>query len=439
MHQDYPLKREQIADGIYFGSIADSRFKTNLLTLNLTVPLARETVTENALLPLVLEKCWEEAPTNRQLSRQLARLYGASVGSGSMKLGNSQVLTLSYSAIDSAYALNGEDLLAEGARILTGLLFRPVLKDGLLEPENLALQVQYLIDSIEAEINEKRSYAVGQTIKRMFEGEPAGLPRLGFAEDARDITPASETAAYERVLREAQVEILHVGMGDPSAAREIFAAAFAGKERRPAGLVPLALGTAPGTPRQETEEKPVAQSKLCLGFRTGVDARSPRLPALRLMCAVLGGCTTSKLFLNVREKRSLCYYCASRIDRIRGIMLIDSGVDREKVEEAKEAILNELEAVRRGDFTGEELEFARLSLQNSFRSVGDSASGLDSFYLTQTLLGIPETPEDQGEQLAGVTREMVMEAARGVTLDTVYLLTGSASGAKGGKSTCENQ
>ena len=120
-------------------------------------------------------------------------------------------------------------------------------------------------------------------------------------------------------------------------------------------------------------------------------------------------------------------------------MLIDSGVDREKVEEAKEAILNELEAVRRGDFTGEELEFARLSLQNSFRSVGDSASGLDSFYLTQTLLGIPETPEDQGEQLAGVTREMVMEAARGVTLDTVYLLTGSASGAKGGKSTCEKQ
>ena len=110
MDRNYPLKREQLAEGVWFGSIADSRFKTNLVTVNLIVPLSRETVTENALIPIVLEKCWEEAPANREFAKQLNRLYGASVGSGVMKLGNSQALTLSFAAIDSRFALNGEDM-----------------------------------------------------------------------------------------------------------------------------------------------------------------------------------------------------------------------------------------------------------------------------------------------------------------------------------------
>ena len=438
LDRNYPLKREQLAEGVWFGSIADSRFKTNLVTVNLIVPLRRETVTENALIPIVLEKCWEEAPTNREFAKQLNRLYGASVGSGVMKLGNSQVLTLSFAAIDSRFALNGEDLLKEAARILLGMLFRPVKKDGLLEEENLSLQAQYLIDTIQADINEKRSYAINQTVKRMFEGEPSGLPRMGFVEDAKKITPASATAAYERLLKESRVEILHVGMGDPSTAKELFRQAFAARGRTPAPTSPLALGEAPQTPREYAEEKPVNQAKLCMGFRTGVDYQSPMLSAMRLMNAVLGGCTTSKLFVNVREKRSLCYYCASRMDRIRGILLIDSGVDREKAEETKTAILEELDAVRRGDFTGEELEFARLSLLNSYRSVGDSTYSLDSFYLTQTLLGVEETPEEQGEKLMAVTKEQVMEAANMVKLDTVYLLSGPESQTEG-EIPCENQ
>lgn len=438
MNEYYPLKREQIADGVWFGSIADSRFKTNLLTLNLVVPLSRETVTENALIPIVLEKCWEEAPTNREFARQLNKLYGASVNYGIMKMGNSQVLTLSFASIDSRYALAGENLMEEGARTLLGMLFQPVKKDGMLEPENLSLQVQYLIDSIKADINEKRSYAIGQTVKKMFEGQPGGLPRLGFVEDAEKITPASATAAYERILREARVEILHVGMGDPSSAKERFRKEFSSRNRQPVPTLPLTLTKAPDAPQEILEEKPVNQAKLCLGFQTGVDAHSPMLSAMRLMNAVLGGCTTSKLFVNVREKRSLCYYCSSRIDRTRGILLIDSGVDRDKAEETKAAILEELDAVRRGDFTDEELEFARLSLLNSYRSVGDSTYSLDSFYLTQTLLGIEETPEQQGEKLLAVTREQVMEAASMAKLHVVYLLAGPENQEKG-EVPCENQ
>lgn len=436
LNHAYPLKREQIADGTMFSSVADSRFKTNLLTVNLILPTARETVTENALLPLVLEKCWEEAPTNRAFSRQLNRLYGASVDCASARIGGASALSLSFSAIDSAYALAGENMLAEGARILLGLLFRPVLQNGLLEEENLALQKQYLADTILADINEKRSYALGQTLQRMFEGEPCGLPRYGFLEDIEKITPAAATAAWKRILDTARVEIFHVGMGDPSGAKALFSEAFRGKQRHPLPLALFSGHTPPASPREFREEKPVAQSKLCMGFAAGSGpATAADLSAMRLMTAVFGGTPTSRLFVNVREKRSLCYYCAARYDRFKGALIVDSGVEHDKAEETKAAILEELEAVRRGEFTGEELDFARLSLQNTYRSVGDSAYGLESFYLGQSLLGLEETPEDQGEQIAAVTREAVCEAANRLVLDTVYLLAGSGEG----ENTCENQ
>lgn len=424
MNASYPLRREKIADGVWFGSIADSRFKTNLLTLNLVLPLRRETVTGNALLPQVLEKGYRLFPTYREFSMRLNRLYGASVNTGCTKIGDNEVLTISISAIDDAYALAGEPLLRECAEILCGLLLDPVLKDGVLEPENLALQKQYLIDSIQAEINEKRSYALGRTLALMFENDPYGLRKLGYVEDAEKITPESATADYRRILDTARIEIFHVGRGDPAPAREVFAAAFSALRRRPEELAETAIAVAHGESKDVVEEKKVSQSKLCLGFKTGVGADHPQLSALRLMNGVLGGSPTSKLFLNVREKRSLCYYCASRTDRTKGILLIDCGVEREKVEEAKEAIFAELEAVRRGEITDEELNFARLSLQNSFRSIGETAYSMESFYLAQTLLGLEETPQDQCDKLDRVGREEAAEAAQLVKLDTVYLLAG---------------
>ncbi|MGI5895111.1 MAG: EF-P 5-aminopentanol modification-associated protein YfmF [Candidatus Merdivicinus sp.] len=435
MNSQYPLRREKIAEGVWFGSIADSRFKSNLLTVNLVLPLAKETVTENALIPLVLEKCWAEAPTNRQFSRCLNRLYGASVNSSTVKIGSAEVLTLSFSAIDRLYALHQEDLLKEGARILLGLLLQPVLRDGLLEPENLALQKQFLMDTIQADINEKRSYAIGQTVKRMFEGEVCGLPRNGFYEEVAKITPQIATNAWKRILDQSRIEILHVGMGDPSAAKQLFADAFASLVRHPLDMPALPSRKAPDIPREITEMKPVAQAKLCMGFQTGVNAYSSDLSAMRLMTALLGGTPTSRLFVHVREEQSLCYYCAARSDRFLGTLLVDSGIERENASKVQEAVLKEIEAIRRGDFTDEEVEFARLSLQNTYQSVGDSVHGLDAFYLTQTLLGISETPEEQGQHLEAVTREQICEAAQKLQLDTVYLLEGPGKG----EVSCEKQ
>lgn len=415
--------REPIGDHVYFGSVRDERYKTNLLAVNLILPLRKETMTENALVPLILEKGYEDYPTFQSFSKKLNLMYGASAGSSISKIGDKAVLTLMISVIDDSYALNGEALLQESAHVLMGMLLRPAMTDGLFDEKTFELQRQYLIDTIEAEINDKRRYAMMKTVSLMFEGEAFGEDRFGTVEGAKSITAKEAAAAYFRMIDEASIEILHVGMGDPACAKEVCRNAFAALTRHPAALPETEIQMGEGEVQNVTERFNVTQSKLCFGFKTDIRPDSELLNPMRMAVAILGGTPTSKLFLNVREKKSLCYYCAARFDRTKGIMMIDSGVEHDKIDEAKIAILEQLQAVCDGDFTDTDMEFASLSLQNSFRSVGESAYSLALYYLTQTVLGLQGTPEEQSEAILRVQKNEIIEAAKHIRLHTVYLLT----------------
>lgn len=355
---------------------------------------------------------------------KLNRLYGASVNTGCTKLGDNEVLTLSISTVDDAYALAGEALLRESAEILCGLLLDPVLRDGVLEPENLALQKQYLTDSIQAEINEKRSYAMGRALSIMFENEPYGLRKLGYVEDMDGITPESATAAYGSILETARIEILHVGAGNPAVAREVFAAAFQRVRRRPGELARTVVAKAGGSPKNVVEEKKVSQSKLCLGFKTGVGPDHPQLSAFRLMNSVLGGSPSSKLFLNVREKLSLCYYASSTYVRSKGILTVSSGIETADYDRAEAEILRQLDEIRQGLWEDWELTAARESLLSALQALGDSQGALENYYLGQSATGRRETPEEMAALLRQVTPERIRAAAQSVQLDTIYFLKG---------------
>ncbi len=430
----YPHTFSAIGDQVSFGSIPMERFQSSLLAVSLIVPLSRETVTENALVSLMLGKSTKDYPTYRLFSRKLNLLYGAIAGSSIQKLGDEQSITLAAATIDSSLTLRGEDLLMESGKLLLSMLFHPLIENGAFAEETFRIQKKYLADSIRAEINEKRRYAINRTLRLMLGDEPAGLPMYGFLEDLDKITPRSAAAAYERILRTARVEILHVGSGDAETVKPLFTEAFAGEfvENRVPCTRPEPRRICAGAQvKNERDDFQVVQSKLCIGYRADITPDSPMLNPFRMMVAILGGTPTSKLFLNVREKKSLCYYCGANLDRTKGVMLIDSGVCPDNVEEAKAAIFAEVEAMKRGEFTDEDMRFALLSLQNTFRSVEESPFSVESYYRAQKIFGIRETPEEQCEKLARVTREEIVAAANMLQLDTVYLLNGTGEGGAG--------
>ena len=253
----------------------------------------------------------------------------------------------------------------------------------------------------------------------------------GFLEDLEKLTPESVAKAYERILKTCRVEIIHVGTGDSETVRPLFEKAFGGQfiaGRTPCDRPQPRKISAGATVKTAQDDFEVVQSKLCIGYRADIQPDSPMLNPMRMMTAILGGTPTSKLFLNVREKQSLCYYCGANLDRTKGVILIDSGVRPDNVEKAKAAIFAEVEAMKQGNFTDEDMRFALLSLQNTFRSVEESPFSVESYYRAQKVFGIQETPEDQCVKLAAVTREDIVRAANMMELDTVYLLNGTAQG-----------
>ena len=427
----FPYTYTALGDGVSFGTIPMEKFQSSLVAVSLIIPLSRETVTENALISLMLGRSTADFPTYRLFSRELNRLYGAVAGGSLQKLGDEESLTFAASAIDSGLALRGEDLLLESAKLALSMVLHPLIENGAFAEETFRLQKKYLADSIRAEINEKRRYAVNRTLRLMLGDEPAGLPLYGFLEDLEKITPQSAAKEYERILRECRVEIVHVGTGDAARIRPLFAEAFGGEfaaGRAPCVRPPFRSIPVSGSVKEETDDFAVVQSKLCIGYRVNLNPGGEALPAMRMMVAILGGTATSKLFLNVREKKGLCYYCGANLDRTKGIVLIDSGVKPENAEAAKEAVFAEVEAMRRGDFTDEDMRFALLSLQNTFRSVEDGLFTIESYYRAQKIFGIEETPEDQCRKLAAVTKEQIVAAARMLHLDTIYLLNGTGEG-----------
>ncbi|MCL2014045.1 MAG: insulinase family protein [Oscillospiraceae bacterium] len=419
------MNRQKIGDEIYFTAIVDKKFKTNRISVNFIVQLNADNVAARAMLPFILRRSTSEISDFTELSKNLSTLYGAILDGDIRKIGDSQIINLSVSGLDNTFALEGENITGELAHILVTAVIRP---DGKFNAgsdiDAFKTEQRNLIDLIEGEINDKRSYAINRLIEIMCENEPYGISKYGKAEQAGALTPEQVNDAYLKLLESAGIEIIYVGCSGADIALEKFKEAFSGVKRRSVPKTSVTVIKEAANEKSETEQKGVVQAKMAMGFRTGIGAADKQSAPARLMTSIYGGTPFSLLFLNVRERLSLCYYCAARFDRAKGILTVDCGVEEDNIQKAKDEILAQLKALQGGEFSDDELKHAAMSAVNSLKTVGDSPAGLELWYLGQICYGLDSTPEEEAKVLSAVTREEVLSAAASVSLDTVYVLKG---------------
>ena len=401
----------------------DARFKTMKLAVNFILPLREETVASYGILPGVITRATREYPTYQALNRRLSELYGATLSAGARKLGDTQCLVFSAGGIANRYAYDGDDMLRELSGVLLSALFDPLREeDGQFPTEHFRQEQRQLLEMKDAEFNDKIAYAHRRCEELLFAGQSAALDRYGSREQIAGLERETLPDAWRRMLSQARVEIFLLGDCDP--AQEELTARFSGVGN-PLPLEPVAFA-APREVRRVVDEQPVTQSKLGLGFR--LDAPPEDHLLYRLMSAVLGGVPSSKLFQNVREKMGLCYYCSSSFSPGSRALYIESGVETGNLSRAEEEILRQVEDLRSGKLTEEELDSAKLALCNSCRSVGDSLGAVQNWYLGRLYVGTRESMEDACRQLMRYTKEQVIEAADRLRLGVSYSLRGKEAG-----------
>ena len=415
------IQRIRLGDGVWFSDVRDSRFKTMKISANIIVPLSAGTASANALICGILSRSCKAYPDFTALSKKLSALYGAELNASVRKAGDNQVLTLSASGLDDRYTLDGESVARELSLLLCGVIFEPNLCDGAFVAEETEQERRQLLDLIDSEFNDKRIYANAQLVTNMCADEIFGMKRYGTAEKINEATPQSLYQAWQKLLKSAVFEIMYIGDSAPDKAVAVFREAFSRIDRAPVTTRTEVIRTA-GEPKHITEEMNVAQSKLVMGFRSGTALPDKEVTATALMCAILGGTANSKLFCNVREKQSLCYYCGSRYDKIKGIVFIDSGVEGENIEKLEAGVLHEIEDMKNGAITDFEIEATKMAVVNAYQTSNDTVGGIEGWYAAQLFDGELKSIEEMTALINAVTREEIVAAAKRLTLDTVYVL-----------------
>ncbi|MBS6366457.1 MAG: insulinase family protein [Clostridiales bacterium] len=418
------MEMRKILPGVRLHAVQTDQFKTACLSVSLLRPLCPEEASCNALLPSVLLRGTREYRDMAEISKFLDLCYGAGVGSLIRKKGEVQTLGFYADFLQDALAPDGTPVLRRMIAFLGQLLLHPVLEQGAFRREFVEGERLNLVNTIASRINDKRTYASKRLLETMFAHEAYGTDRLGDVERVEQITPQSLYEHYQKVLATSQIELFYMGQATADTVAELLREALQTLPRQNLVQAETVLHPAPAAVRTLEEQMDITQGKLCLGLRTPITLQDARYPALLLLNAVFGGGVSSKLFRNVREKRSICYYASSSVDAHKGVMMISSGIDPGDYETARDAILAELHACQAGQITEEELEMTRRYVLSSLRAGMDSPGRLDDYSLGQIVAHQDGTMEQLMDQVRQTTLEQVVAAAKTLQLDTIYFLKG---------------
>ena len=417
------LKTLQILPGVTLRHYREDRFKQGCMSIQFVCPMKREEASLNALLPAVLLRGTAVHPDLRAITERLDDLYGASVSTMVRRVGDYQTVGVYAGFISDRYALPGDRVLEPMGGFLREILLEPALEDGVFRQDYVNSEAKNLISTLESERNDKRAYCAAQMLKNMCKGDSYGIPRLGYKESVAAITAQSLYTHYQKILREYPVQVFYVGAADGETVAELVKRIFTGLEREPFALPEQTpffdCGGSDGV-----EEMEITQGKLSMGFVTEITNRDPRFAAMQLLNAIFGSGMTSKLFMNVREKMSLCYAIGSAYYGSKGIMTVSAGIDCDKEPLVRGEVLRQLDACKNGEITSAELEAAREAVLSSLRGVHDSPGAIEGYYATGALSGQTWDPETYMARIKAVTMEDVVAAAATVKLHSSHFLKG---------------
>lgn len=415
-----------LSPGVTLRCFQDRRFKQGCLSVQLVRPMDGAEAAMNALLPTILLRGTVQHPSLRSITMQLDDLYGAAIGPMVRRVGDYQTTGFYCSFMDERFALPGDRVLEPLVQFIRELLMESPLENGGFLERYVEQEKKNLISAIECDRNDKQAYAAQQLLKLLCAADSYGIPRTGEPEQVAAITAQGLRAHYEKILRHAPLALCYVGSWEPErVARLLTRLVF--PDREPIPLPPQSdLHAAPG--RQVTETMNVTQSALCMGFTTPITERNGDFYAMQLLNLVYGASDTSKLFVNVREKQSLCYSISSGYHGSKGLVVVSAGIDGGSRQRVQEEILGQLERCAAGDIREKELRDAKQSMRAALQGVHDSPGAIESYYSRGALRGSLLEPEAYMERVNAVALSQLAEAAKTVQMHSSYFLTEEGSG-----------
>ena len=415
-------KTINLGKGINLTLIPEEKFKSNLVSIYIQRILDRDEVTMNALLPSIIKSGSEKYPSAREMSYHQDDLYGVSIGADSSKRGESQVITFKIISTDEEYL--DEQIFKKVVKYLDEVVNHHLVIDGGFKEEYVAIEKENLKNRIESIINDKGRYAVERAREEMFKNEKYGISDLGYLEDIDKITAKGLYEHYVNIMKTSPIDIVVEGNFDEDEIVEIISNGFDFHRENIIEIPRADFIKKVDEIKVIKEEMDITQGKLVMGYRCNVDYKDEfKYYSLFVGSNVLGGGPHSKLFVNVREKESLCYYIYSSLEKYKTSMFISSGIESENYDKTVELIGEQLKSLKEGKISDEELLNSKSAIISSLKTIKDSLGGSSDFYFSQSMGGTNTTVEKIIEMIEKVTVSDIVEAFKNIELDTIYFLS----------------
>ncbi len=420
------IYKSTIQEGVYLSACKTDKFKSALMTVSFALPLDRETASGYSLLTNLLSLSTGDYPTMQSFSLIKDELYALGLDAYVQRKGEILLVTLEINSIADSFAFDNERVLYRATELLGGAIFNPCLQGGIFPAENVESEQKCLIEEIASEIENKPAFAIKRAREIMCENEPFAVDAAGEIDKVLSLDGEKLMYYYRNAIENAPVFINYAGEADIEYVEECVRAHFPFKPRKrniPAPVV--------HAPRNEIirvrENMEMEQSVLILGLTLEMPKDAKHRAILSVYDEIFGGAASSKLFMNVREKEGLCYYCTSYPSGRKNVMFVSCGIESGMDEKAITAVYREVDAMKNGDFTAAELENAKNSILRAMRSVGSSLASLNGYMLGQALLDDALPIEDNMALVASVTKEDVVALAQTVTPELEYILDAEVS------------
>lgn len=417
-------KQTEIKKGIKLHTIKTEKFKTNLIAIMLTTKLNRENVTKNALVPAVLRRGTKNLTTQEEINKKLEEMYGASLDCGLDKTGDNQVLKFYIETVNDEFLpQEAENMLKTSLEKIFEFVFNPYLENGCFKKEYVEQEKENIKQIIDGKIDNKARYSLDRCIEEMYKDKPYGLYKYGYVEDMKNINEKNLYEYYQQLINECKIDIFVSGIIDEETENIIKnnENIIKLKDREPQYNEPEIIAKRTEKENDVQESMDVTQGKLIIGMDLDIDDDNLRFDVM-IYNSIFGGSANSKLFQNVREKASLAYTASSSYYRLKNNIFINCGIEIKNYEKALEIIKQQIEDMKKGDFTDEEVENAKKGIIASIKTIDDEQDTEITYFFSQELSKSKCNIEQYMQRISEVTKDKVVDVANKVSIDTVYFL-----------------
>ena len=418
-------QEKEIKKGIKFHKIYTDKFKTNLIAVFLTTKLTRENVTKNALISTILRRGSKNMNTQEEISKQMEEMYGAGFDCGLDKTGDNQVLKFYIENINDEFIpQHNENMLKSAIEKLLEIVFNPYIENGEFKKEYVEQEKANIKQKIEGKIDNKARYALNRCIEEMYKNEPFGLFKFGYVEDLEEINGKNLYEYYQDLIKNCKIDIFVSGILPENIEQLIEENEnIASLQERQADYVIPEI-TKKETNQKEnvvTESMEVTQGKLVLGLDINLENEEQKYDAL-LYNSILGGTANSKMFQNVREKAHLAYVASSSYSRQKSNIFINCGIEIENYEKALEIVKKQIEDMKKGDFTEEDIQNAKKGIISTIDLIDDEQDTAITYYFGQELSEHKIGSDEYKEKIEKIEKNDIVKIANSISINTVYFL-----------------